>query len=358
MATATAKALLVVGGGLGALLALSRSAGGSTSASRPAGSSSTPRPSSVPRKKPTAPPPETNNLRALAQEVADDIGNNGSDYNRELLKEFQRAAMIDDDGKYGLVSRDALFKAGIKDPPPAQYARKPVKPGGAPKGVVTLGPITTIRTDPKSGAVDTFTTDEGMTPADQAAWDLAHPEDDKSWSELLTDEQAEAIEQASIAQARARQPGASLSTMERARIAAEKAKALMSRANVAPIPEEDFEELPSETPMRTAPIASIPSLRNPPAAPINLELARREAPAVASHITKKGKAYSKQMVRDFQRHAGLNPDGAYGPMTASALRHFGVVNPPAPTHVPKSGDMSAVYYVPAGYDANATDGYE
>ena len=64
--------------------------------------------------------------------------------------------------------------------------------------------------------------------------------------------------------------------------------------------------------------------------PINLELARREAPAIAKHIRAKGRLYSHQSLRDFQAHAGILADGKYGPRSQSALEHFGVTNPPAP----------------------------
>ena len=56
--------------------------------------------------------------------------------------------------------------------------------------------------------------------------------------------------------------------------------------------------------------------------------ARREAPQVARHIARKGRLYSRQLVRDFQRHAGVATDGVYGPRTREALAFFGVVNPP------------------------------
>ncbi len=82
--------------------------------------------------------------------------------------------------------------------------------------------------------------------------------------------------------------------------------------------------------------------------PINLELARREAPTLAQHLRKRGKAgYSRQLVTDFQKHAGIKPDGVYGPYTRSALIHFGVSDPPAPFIKLKPGAVSDDYAEPS-----------
>ena len=82
-----------------------------------------------------------------------------------------------------------------------------------------------------------------------------------------------------------------------------------------------------------------------PPTPINLELARREAPALAKHLRSAGKNYSRQSLRAFQAHAGITVDGIYGPLSASALRYFKVVNPPQPLFKPAPG--SVVIYAPA-----------
>jgi murein L,D-transpeptidase YcbB/YkuD len=57
--------------------------------------------------------------------------------------------------------------------------------------------------------------------------------------------------------------------------------------------------------------------------------ARRLAPPLAKHITAKKYDYARQSVTDFQRAAGLKPDGIYGPKTASALRFYNGTAPKA-----------------------------
>lgn len=82
------------------------------------------------------------------------------------------------------------------------------------------------------------------------------------------------------------------------------------------------------------------------ATPSNLDTARREAPALAKHLAIKKQNYSRQSVKSFQGHAGLVPDGFYGPVTRSALQYFGVKNPPPALAKGKPGGVS-VYTPPA-----------
>jgi len=335
--------------GLGALVGLAFAASGAGGATTDSG-------------------PKLSALRLLGERVASDIRAKGMDYDRALLEDFQGMAGIKVDGKYGLNSRAALFRAGVKNPPPALYGRKPKSDG--PQGSVTLGPLTEIKTA-ADGTVTRETSDAGMSAADKAAWEKASPDEvwDDEWEapagappksardvwdegydtaatpeHLLTDDQADALTEASQATATASRPGASMSTMERALRAAQKAAALMSRDRVPPISAADEDDF------RAAPIASLPpATASKPKAkptPINLELARREAPSVSAHITKKGKLYSRQMVRDFQAHSGLVPDGAYGPITESALRYFGIINPPPYLAQPKNPQAERVYRAP------------
>lgn len=57
--------------------------------------------------------------------------------------------------------------------------------------------------------------------------------------------------------------------------------------------------------------------------------ARSLAKQVAANVQKKGcPGYSRDLVRDFQRFAGLVPDRIYGPGTKGALVHFGIKRPP------------------------------
>jgi hypothetical protein len=164
-------------------------------------------------------------------------------------------------------------------------------------------------------------------------------------SDLLDDDQAEAVENASVETARAAQPGASAEQKERARRAAQRARELLGGKKTTPAPPRrpsnpsiDVESLPrgKETPRAYV---------SPPT-PINLDLARREAPALAKHLRTKGIAgYSRQSLRDFQSHAGITVDGIYGPLAASALKYFGVPNPPKPFFKPQVGTVTI--YAPA-----------
>ena len=288
-----------------------------------------------------SPSPAPSKLKVLADKLAADIRKKGKSYDHDLCAEFQRAAGLDADGKYGLKTRDALFKAGIKNPPAALYGRAPQKPSDGPKGTVTLGPITEIITD-DDGTEMRIEHAEQLTPAEQAAWAMSHPGED--WlPSLLTPAQKEAQEDAAYEQERAARPAAPLSQMDRALQAALRAKELMGKRSVPPISAADDPDFVA-APITSIPLVSAPRTGKP--SPINLELARREAPAVAAHIEKKKRNYSRQMLKDFQRHAGLNPDGVYGPVSESALRYFGIVNPPTYLYEPAKQDAVRVYYAP------------
>ncbi len=59
--------------------------------------------------------------------------------------------------------------------------------------------------------------------------------------------------------------------------------------------------------------------------------ARARAPVIAAHLAAKGpKAYSRSMLKDWQRYAGLRVDGIYAGSTRGALIFYGVPNPPRP----------------------------
>lgn len=216
-----------------------------------------------------------------------------------------------------------------------------------PQGEVTLGPITQIRTDPKTGVVTKSTDLRSLTPKELAAWQVSEAKEGRSnISDLLTDEQAEAMESASVETARAAVPGASASQKERALRAAQRARELLGAKKTAAKPRtpsnpaiETDDELPSGKDV--PPLAYV----SPPT-PINLELARRESAALAKHLRTKGiSGYSRQSLRDFQAHAGITVDGIYGPLSASALKYFGVPNPPKAFFKPKAGTVTI--YAPA-----------
>jgi peptidoglycan hydrolase-like protein with peptidoglycan-binding domain len=57
--------------------------------------------------------------------------------------------------------------------------------------------------------------------------------------------------------------------------------------------------------------------------------AKAQAKDVAAMLVKSGKAYDKPRLVNWQRFAGLKPDGVYGPLTKSALEYYGG-KPPAP----------------------------
>jgi hypothetical protein len=227
--------------------------------------------------------------------------------------------------------------------------RKPSS--SAPEGDVTLGPITQVITNPKTGAVTRKTDQTSLTAAEKAKYKTQSAKVGVSDYELLTDAQAKALESESVEAARAGIPGANSMQQELARRAAIKAREAMGKKGVPPIPRKpsnpnvqqlqpgDYESLD------TAPNPVEPRAYISPPTPINLELARREAPALAKHIRTKKFNYSRQSLRDFQTHAGLTVDGIYGPLSSSALEYFGVVSPPKALFAAKPGTVTK--YAPA-----------
>jgi len=258
----------------------------------------------------------------------------------------------------GLGATIALASGAQASAPPVRRAAPPSRrkksaapsssSSSAPRGDVTLGPITQIRTDPKTGVVTKSTDLRSLTPKELAAWQVKEAEQGRgNMTDLLTDEQAYAMEAASVESARAAQPGASASQHEKALRAAKRARELLggkSGAKGVPRPPSNPNidtSSPAQERGEDAPLAYV----SPPT-PINLELARREAPALAKHLRTKGiSGYSRQSLRDFQGHAGITVDGIYGPLSASALKYFGVPNPPKAFFKPKPGTVTI--YAPA-----------
>jgi len=204
-----------------------------------------------------------------------------------------------------------------------------------PKGVVTLGPLTSIKTDPKTGKVTRTTYSNDPMPG-----------------ELLTPAQAEALEDKSVQQARAQMDPSNATQQERAKRAAQRARQLMSPKSVPPIPLRP----PSNPSVRAEPEQERgddqPLAYVSPPTHINLEAARKAAPQLARHIRNAGSTdaarranYSRQSVRQFQAHAGITVDGIYGPLTASALKYFGVSSPPAALF--KAAPGTVTIYAPA-----------
>jgi hypothetical protein len=229
-------------------------------------------------------------------------------------------------------------------PPSTRRPSRVRKPSSsAPEGDVTLGPITQVITNPKTGAVTRKTDLTSLTAAEKAKYRQQAAKVGVSDYELLTDEQALALESESVEAARAGMPGANTKQQELARRAALKAREVMGKKSVPPIPRAPSNpnvQHDDEAPRDDAPRAYI----SPPT-PINLDLARREAPALAKHIRTKKFNYSRQSLRDFQTHAGLTVDGIYGPLSSSALEYFGVVSPPKALFAAKPGTVTK--YAPA-----------
>jgi peptidoglycan hydrolase-like protein with peptidoglycan-binding domain len=215
--------------------------------------------------------------------------------------------------------------------------------------------LTEVITDPTTGKVTRRTDFDSLTPQELAEYKAQLDKTnslDSSDYELLTDEQGEALEDESIESARANDPRwESPEQKERALRAARRARFLMSNkpSNVPPIPKTPanptIEQGKVELKSTDESDDSAPKAYVSPPTPINLDLARREAPRVATHIRNKGFNYSRQTLRDFQKHAGLTIDGIYGPLSASALRYFGVSNPPKALFKAASGAVTI--YAPA-----------
>jgi hypothetical protein len=209
---------------------------------------------------------------------------------------------------------------------------------------VTLGPITQIRTDPKTGVVTKTTDLRLLTAKELAAYQIEQTQAGRgSISDLLTDEQAEAMEAASVETARAAVPGASADQHAKALRAAQRAREMLGGKpkSVPRAPSNPGvwfgEARPDGRPSDDAP----PRAYISPPTPINLDLARREAPALAKHLRNKGRSgYSRASLRAFQGHAGITVDGIYGPLAASALKYFGVPNPPAAFFKPQPGTVT------------------
>lgn len=57
--------------------------------------------------------------------------------------------------------------------------------------------------------------------------------------------------------------------------------------------------------------------------------ARKAARSTANHLSTRGRAgYSRPLLKQWQRQAGLTPDGIYGGATRGALLYYGVSDPP------------------------------
>lgn len=286
---------LAIAGGLGIGLLLVTGAGRARAAT-PARSQ--PTGSAPPKKKPRGKNLPQVGLdlvaaRSEAPKVASNVIARSYDYDSALMATFQGHAGLAGDGIYGPQTRSALRYFGIQDPPGAlfkgtakEYA--PPSSGGVPARLPALAPMGPPLPPMQGGG--------GSSGGGGASG---------SWDEPAPDPARRAAQLAAGGQG--------------------------TPAAQQPSPDDDDD-------------GGAPSTTLSAPTPSNLDLARREAPSVAKHITSKRQNYSRQMVSDFQRHAGLVPDGAYGPVTRSALAYFGVSNPPAA--ISKSKNPNATYQPP------------
>jgi peptidoglycan hydrolase-like protein with peptidoglycan-binding domain len=80
-----------------------------------------------------------------------------------------------------------------------------------------------------------------------------------------------------------------------------------------------------------------PSRTDTPRLPAGYDPARARAMArsVSNHLAnRKISGYARELVKQFQRAAGITADGIYGGHTRGALIYFGVSNPPRPFFIP------------------------
>jgi peptidoglycan hydrolase-like protein with peptidoglycan-binding domain len=289
-------------------------------------------------------------LAELAKLVAANVKARRKDYDRKLVREFQTRAGFapgDVDGLYGPQTAEAV--RAFVDPPPAPVASGPAGWGASPSGakgakgaeggVVVTGP----QKRPGSPAEVRRHLGREPTDAELAEWEdyrRAQPsrafqieehdrqlEADGSADRPLEDSEQDDAGNPTRSEAPAQRAPAGLLAAAKAAASKAHGQLAVAKASAQLAPTED--DAPTASTQTTAPSgASAPKLSPP--TPVNLELARREAPNVAKHLRSKGKAsYSRQVVRDFQAHAGIVPDGIYGPRTRSALAYFGVASPPA-----------------------------
>lgn len=111
-------------------------------------------------------------------------------------------------------------------------------------------------------------------------------------------------------------------------------------ANAAAAAAASAESPPMSTPATSPAASSLISTSSPTAPPPSPSTpsipegydpvaARKAARATANHLATRGRAgYSRPLLKQWQRQAGLASDGTYGGATRGALIYFGVKDPP------------------------------
>lgn len=288
-------------------------------------------------------------VERLSERLASDLEARGYDYDRKLCADFQRAAGggLEPDGIYGPLTadrlkqyqpdaRDALFKPRTRAVASATSSRtSSASASKAPK--LTVGPAQR-KTNAKEIA-------RSMWGADSEKHDISQltPE---QWGEIEDENQRMTRERTDAGEDPAADALYQIKMIRALRAAQKAAQAKRARKGAPTTPGElaippdggmdadtdagDAESADASPEDAGAEQADAGDSTQgdtladlPPAMPVNLELARREARAVAAHVRKRGRQYSRQLVRDFQRHAGIASDGVYGPRTVEAVRYFG-----------------------------------
>lgn len=104
-------------------------------------------------------------------------------------------------------------------------------------------------------------------------------------------------------------------------------------------------ESPASSSLVSTPSPTAPSsVQQTPSIPDGYDpvTARKGARSVANNLTRGIANYSRPLLKQWQKQAGLKPDGIYGGATRGALIHYGVKDPPRPFFTP----TNTIPYVP------------
>jgi hypothetical protein len=218
--------------------------------------------------------------RATAQRVSDHLEAKGiAHYSHEALRIWQTLAGLVQDGIYGGSTRGALIFFGVPNPPPAFFR-----------------PTQTVQYTSVGKPVSSTRLAATSAPAARPA----------------------------TAAAPVRAPAAQPLGRAVQQQAAQPKPPAQPAGSVKASPELE------------------PNHGSPPAG-YSPATARSRAPAIASHLAKKGRAgYSRPELKSWQQQAGLHADGVYGGSSRGALIYFGVKDPPRPFFAP----VATLPYVP------------
>jgi len=103
------------------------------------------------------------------------------------------------------------------------------------------------------------------------------------------------------------------------RILVNNAASLYTAAGFTPLPGTTWNPLYGALPLHSEPESSPPASGGGSDAPLS---ARELATLVVANLRARGSGYSRDLMRSFQRAAGISVDGDYGPQTRSALLRY------------------------------------